>query len=198
MDNLAEHNQTYCAYNACLRKPAQGLRWCNNHAFLKKDIAISDLTLLRKELAIRTSVQWNCKKFFDRVLSRMADIEAGVMPDESLVVMNLEFELHNYHVQEIAICTQKSGKVLLDAILETGDKPRRFFCAPDSKALQESLRIMRSKQTLSAIRHSPKKPLCTPKEIAQRLAGFMNSDTIIITWHINPADLRILREFFGG
>jgi hypothetical protein len=54
---------------------------------------------------IRLGRQWTSNKTFDKVLQRIAEIEAGKMPPESLVCLDPEFDIQDHYVHEIAMCT---------------------------------------------------------------------------------------------
>lgn len=136
------------------------------------------------------------KSDFHQVLNRLEGIVAGVMPENSLVCMGMEMESKG-RVDEITICTLRSGKVLLDAVVNTtANTPNRQHPPLGLRhPLTSAAEWLRNTQKRTNRRLGRGLDV---EEVAQELREFMKPDTIILTWGTSPNDLRILRNFLKG
>ena len=77
---------------------------------------------------VRIVRQWTSDEIFDKMLQRITEIKTGEMPVESLVCLDLEYDVENYYVYEVAICTllPNEPEVLIDAVTKFGAKPPKF------------------------------------------------------------------------
>lgn len=121
------------------------------------------------------------------------------MPPESLVCLDLEFDIQDHYVHEIAMCTLLSNepKVLIDAVTKIGAKPpkpslRKNLRHPFVKEIATVRQRNREDRTR---RRATAGRILNTKQIVEKLRLFIEPDTIILTWHVNAVDLTILKDF---
>jgi hypothetical protein len=204
---LDKSDIVWCQRGSCLRKVWGGTRFCTRHL---RDAALAwgheqpQMATLRKELASRTTQQWEvpppsrCSDFH-QVLRRLDQIEKGEMPPESLVCMDLEFNNRSCwaEVHEVSIVTLSSGEVLLDAVLERSirdENTTRRRSRPENTDLYYYC-FDRHAFTPRFKRPPRDKHYYGVQSLATKLQAIIHPETVIITWHNSPTDLTVLRTF---
>ncbi|KAF5238136.1 hypothetical protein FANTH_10432 [Fusarium anthophilum] len=141
---------------------------------------------------------WNDEKRYDRVVERLADIEARRRPDSDLVIVDLEFSMILRQVMEIAIIGRVSEETLLNTLVIQPDgikhkHPTRETSAKETRISQmQEAGVYAKSRTLERL---------TVDQIASKIkAAGITPDTIFLAWHQNCTDLELLREFLeaGG
>jgi hypothetical protein len=195
-----EPGQEHCQHGACLLPPWQDMRYCKAHS-KRGNNSVESLAIspLRKELMVRIVRQWMSDKIFDKVLQRIAEIETGEMPVESLVCLDLEYDVENYYVYEVAICTllPNEPEVLIDAVTKFGAKPPKFGLRKTRlpPVVEEFATTPQRIRTAYGRNQAIGGRVLQTGQIAEKLRQFMKPDTIILTWATNANDLTALRDF---
>jgi hypothetical protein len=197
---VAGAGQEHCLHGACLLPPWQDMRYCKTHAKKGKNSVESlEISALRKALKVRISRQWTSNKTFDKVLQRITEIEIGKMPMESLVCLDLEYDVENYYVYEIAMCTLLSNEpeVLIDAVTKIGAKPPKIGLRKNRLPpfVQETATLPQRTREAHARKQATNRRILHTGQIVEKLRQFIKPDTIILTWHVNATDMTVLKDF---
>ncbi|EGX97270.1 hypothetical protein CCM_01930 [Cordyceps militaris CM01] len=158
-------------------------------------------------LATRATRQWELIKStrskidFQPVIKRLKEIEKGDMSADSLVCMDLEFDVkrNSTKVYEIAIVALTSGQTLLDMVLGRDKRSQDAKFSTSPVLSMDVARLFNQHQLGKRNWRNNRLPRLrrydSVQDVADRLKDIVKSDTLIITWHRNAADLRILRTY---
>lgn len=206
---LSKFKEATCQRHLCLERP-----WMNS-IFCKKHLRSAPLGRheqpqifsLRQTLATRATRQWELIKStrskidFQPVIKRLKEIEKGDMSADSLVCMDLEFDVkrNSTKVYEIAIVALTSGQTLLDMVLGRDKRSQDAKFSTSPVLSMDVARLFNQHQLGKRNWRNNRLPRLrrydSVQDVADRLKDIVKSDTLIITWHRNAADLRILRTY---
>jgi hypothetical protein len=105
--------------------------------------------------------------------------------------------LRNNRMSSACTLSSNEPEVLIDAVTKFGAKPPKPSLAKNlmHPSVKEIATVrQRSREDRARRRATPRRILNT-EQIVEKLRSFIKPDTIILTWHVNAADLTILKEF---
>ena len=137
-----------------------------------------NLQAIGKSFAHRTHVQWAHSTHFDQVVSRMNAIRNGDMLDESLMVLDLEFNVCTHMVHEMGIGSLKSGKRLMDVLTSAGSRAPRDYAAHILKEFRQKDQARSKAHRQKLLQQSESGRVWNAEQIVSELAKFMTPDTI--------------------
>ena len=191
---VSRAGQSMCEYGRCTKPTVHGSRGCEQHILKLKNIVGRKFDPRPVQEVFKSAAQekWSCPPAYNIVTQLRQKISAGEQPGSRLIFLDNEFSIASGELWETSIIELVSGDVLINTTIKHDQKLNH-----------------KGVDFLSRISHAQAKHIYSSRrsgidrmnvhQVAARLKDVeICRETIILVWHTNTADLKILRNFLDS
>jgi len=186
--------QSMCEYRRCTKPTVHGSKGCEQHILKLKNTVGRKFDPRPVQEVFKSAAQekWTCPPAYNVVLQLKQKISAGEQPGSRLVFLDNEFSIASGELWETSIIEVVSGDVLINTTIEHDQKLNHNGIDFLSRMSYAQAKHIYSSSRSGIERMNVHLVAARLKEVG------ICRETIILVWHTNTADLKILRNFLDS